>query len=96
MDNFDNNESRDGLSGEVWSKSFSVSGFSPTGNTCNMINLLLFVLTAVVVILFIYAGYGMMNDGLNTQVLVSMGIAAITFLVLLFISASVSGIMCAV
>jgi len=96
MDNFDNNELRDNLSGVVWDKPFTVPGISPTGNTCNMVSLLIFVLTAVVIILFIYAGYGMMNDGINIQVLISMGIAAITFIIILFVSATVGGIMCVV
>ena len=96
MDNFDNNEMRDNLSGVPWDKPFTVPGISSTGPVCNLTNLMIMVLVAALLISIVYAGFNFVNDGINLQVLSAVAISAISIMIIIFITASVNGITCAV
>jgi len=96
QDNLDNNEMRDNLSGDFWDKPFTVPGISPTGSMCNLTNLMILVLVAVVLISLIYAGFGVVSNGLNIQSLIAIAISAISILIIIFIAATVNGTICTV
>lgn len=91
-DRLDNNSCQGGT-GE-WTKDVTVEGY-PNG-VCGLSNLIIFVLAAVALISFVYAGYGLVSGNIGIETVAAIGISAITFLIILFVTAMVNGIMCVV
>jgi len=89
VDNLDNNEVAAG--GGMNSDSITVDRGSITIQTCNLINVLLLVLAAALIILVI----GLMATGnLTVTTIVPVITSIIAFLIILFIAATVNGIVC--
>jgi hypothetical protein len=94
-DRLDTN-SCNGGEGEWYKEDLRVSDFGASAGTCDLINLILFVLAAVAIVAFVYGGYGLASGEVGIEHLTALGISAITFLVILVISGIVAGMMCGI
>lgn len=93
-DHLDTNSCQGGL-GE-WQKSVTVGSFASSSNVCNITGLMILVLVAAAVVSFIYAGYGIISGDIGIGTITAIGISAITVLIILFITATVNGLMCTI
>jgi len=94
-DNLDTN-SCGGASGEWYKEDLRVDEFGGNTGTCNLLGLIIFVLAAVAIIVFIYGGYGIVSGDVGVEHLVAIGISAIMIIIILFIGATISSIICVV
>ena len=77
-----------------WEKTTRVEGFAST--TCNLVNLILFVLAAVLLITIVIGSFNMATEGFNTTVMGAIIVSAISVVIIIFVASTVSGIMCVV
>jgi hypothetical protein len=89
-DNLDTNS----CGSELWEKTVVVQGYEST--TCNLVNLILFVLAAVLLITIVIGSFNMATEGFNTTVMGAIIVSAISVVIIIFVASTVSGIMCVV
>jgi hypothetical protein len=79
---------------ETWEKTVIVEDYN-TG-TCDLVNMVLFVLVAVAIISFLYAGYSIVQGEVGVETVSAIGIAAVLILVITFVGSMVTNIMCVI
>ena len=94
-DNLDTNSCA-GASGEWYKEDLRVDEFGGNTGTCNLIGLIIFILAAVAIIVFIYGAFGIVSGEVGVEHLVAIGISAIMVIIILFIGATISSLICVV
>ena len=86
------NNSCDGI-GE-WVKYVDVDAFGSVANVCGLVGMVLFVLIAMSIIVIIIGAYNMATGGFDVNVLVMIAVAAMTILIVSYVSTFVTSIIC--
>jgi hypothetical protein len=91
MDNLDNNEM---YGGDYWEKSWTSTGV--TNSACGLVSVLLMTLVAAFIISLLVLAQGVAAGEINMAAVTAAGITAITFFVILILSGTFQGVMCAI
>ena len=82
--------------GEWYKEDLRVDDFGGSAGTCNLMNLIVFVLIGVAIIAFLYAALGFVSGNVGIEHLSSLGISAIMVVIIIFITAVFNSLICVI